>query len=136
MSPHRLPGPSHPAPNHPDSHRAGLFDEPDLEAGEHLADCIQWWDSATRAVWELIAEGRVFDAQHITERVGRPYPGDGRRVASFLTRHNRDGNIRHAGYQPTRRPTSKAVVGRWKPTEHGQHTARLVLGPSTAEGKP
>ena len=141
MSPRRLPGPPHPDPSpHPDSARRGLFDEPDRTPAAALAACVQWWDRATRAVWELIAEGRTFDAQHITERVGEPYPGDGRRVAAFLTRHHRAGNIRHAGYIPTRRTTSHAVVSRWQPTTTGQRHARLVLDQdddqTPAEGEP
>lgn len=132
MSKYRLPGPPHPEPDHPDTRRAGLFPEPDRTDAEALADCIRWWDAATVAVWRLIAEGRPFDAQHITEQVGRPYPGDGRRVAAFLRRHNGDGNIRIVDYRPTRRPTSGAVVAVWQPTDKGQRIARAVL-PDDAE---
>lgn len=104
----------------------GLFDEPE-HRDEHLADCIRWWDAATIATWRLIAEGRSFDAQHITERVGRPYPGDGRRVASFVQRHAASGHIRHIGHRPTRRPTSGAVVAIWQPTASGVRSAHTVL---------
>lgn len=132
---HHLPGPPHPDhSDHPDTRRAGLFPEPERTDAEALADCIRWWDAATLAVWRLIAEGRQFDAQHITERVGRPYPGDGRRVAAFLRRHSAEGNIRRVDYRPTRRPTSQAIVAVWQPTERGQRTARAVL-PTVTDGE-
>lgn len=132
---HRLPGPPPPttATSHPDAARPGLFTEPARTDADRLADCIQWWDAATVAVWHLIADGSPFDAYAITERVGRPYPGDARRVASFLTRHSRDGNIRHAGFRRTRRPTSGAAVAVWEPTAQGRRTARTVL-PDHAAG--
>ena len=138
-TPHRLPGPPPPttATVHPDAARAGLFTEPARTDADRLADCIQWWDAATVAVWHLIAEGRLFDAYAITERVGRPYPGDARRVASFLQRHSRDGNIRHAGFRRTRRPTSGAAVAVWEPTAQGRRAARAILpadGDQGAEG--
>lgn len=138
-TPHRLPGPPPPttATVHPDADRPGLFTEPARTDADRLADCIRWWDAATAAVWSLIAEGRLFDAYSITEQVGRPYPGDARRVASFLTRHSRDGNIRNAGYRRTRRPTSGAVVAIWQPTAQGRRAARAVLpagGDQGAEG--
>jgi hypothetical protein len=126
---HHLPGPPPPttATSHPDARRPGLFHEPERADADALADCIQWWDAATRAVWELVAAGAPFDAYSITERVGRPYPGDSRRVASFLQRHSRDGNVSLTGYRPTRRPTSGAVVAVWQPTAQGQRTAHNVL---------
>lgn len=135
-TPHRLPGPPPPttATTHPDAGRPGLFHEPARTDADRLADAIAWWDAATVAVWELIAAGHPFDAYAITERVGRPYPGDARRVATFLQRHSRDGNIRHAGYQPTRRPTSGAVVAVWKPTRRGRRTARAILPTTGTEG--
>jgi hypothetical protein len=138
-TPHRLPGPPPPttATVHPDAGRAGLFTEPARTDADRLADCIQWWDAATVAVWHLIAEGHPFDAYAITERVGRPYPGDARRVASFITRHHRAGNIRHAGYRRTRRPTSGAAVAVWEPTAQGRRAARAILpddGDQGAEG--
>lgn len=134
-TPHHLPGPPPPttATAHPDAGRPGLFHEPDRTDADRLADCIQWWDAATAAVWHLIAEGHPFDAYAITERVGRPYPGDARRVAAFLQRHSRDGNIRHAGFRRTRRPTSGAAVAVWQPTAQGRSTARTVL---PADGGP
>jgi hypothetical protein len=131
---HPLPGPRHPDPTStPRSTRRGLFPEPE-RTDDHLAACLRWWDAATLAVWQLIREGARFDAQRITERVGCPYPGDGRRVAVFLTRHAQDGNIRRVAYQPSRRPTSQAIVALWEPTEQGRRTARIVLaGASTEE---
>ena len=48
-------------------------------------------------------------------------------MASFLQRHSRDGNIRHAGFRRTRRPTSGAAVAVWEPTARGRRTARAIL---------
>jgi hypothetical protein len=127
-----LPGPRHPDNPGTPAPRRGLFPEPE-RTDDHLAACLRWWDAATLAVWELIRAGVRFDAQHITERVGSPYPGDGRRIAVFLTRHARDGNIRRCAYRPSRRPTSQAVVAVWEPTEQGRRTARIVLNSTEEE---
>lgn len=86
-----------------------------------------WWERAERATWKLIRAGEPFDAHAITEAVGTPYPGDGRKLASIVRSHARAGNLQHYGYTRSRRPTSGAVVAVWEPTPAGRFAALRVL---------
>lgn len=114
------------SPPHPvqQDTRAGLFDAPQAV---DLASQIKWWDEATLAVWRLIESGSQFDAYAITEAVGRPYPGDARRVAQFMFKHSETGAIRRVGFRPTRSHSSNAIVSIWQPTEEGRRAAAVVL---------
>lgn len=120
-----LPRPPYPSPPRQTT-EAGLFDSP---TPEHYRDCVQWWDAATVAMWQLIDRGTHFDARAITDLVGREYPGDGRNIAAFLTKHAAEGNIRRVAYIPSRSSTSNAVVSLWQPTDRGRETAARVLPP-------
>lgn len=86
-----------------------------------------WWERAERAAWRLIRAGEPFDAHAITEAVGTPYPGDGRKLASIIRSHARAGHIVRVDFQRTRRPTSGAVVAVWEPTPAGRFAALRVI---------
>ena len=102
----------------------GLFPAPENERRKRA---IEWWQDATVATWQLIQRGQNFDARHITELVGREYPGDGRRIGAFVRKHHKHGHIKIAGYQPSRSATSGAVVATWRPTATGIAAAETVL---------
>lgn len=105
----------------------GLFPKPITQADLDAADRIQWMHRAEIEAWKLIYDGRDFDAHTITERVGRPYPGDGRNLANIIRKHSQAGHITRADYRHTRRPTSGSVVAVWRPTAQGRRIAHVVL---------
>lgn len=90
---------------------------------------VQWWEKATIATWQLIDRGLTFDARHITDMVGREYPGDARHIARFIFESSKKGYIQLWGYAPSRSHTSNAVVAQWQPTGLGMSTAETVLPP-------
>lgn len=128
--PPQAPGSPALIPNTTGPARPGRRSQPPLFGPEESPTEIarrSWWQQAERAAWQLIRTGEPFDAHAITEAVGSPYPGDGRKLADLIRSHARAGHIQHYEYTRSRRPTSGAVVAVWEPTPAGRLAALRVL---------